>query len=315
MTCPSVETIRNSLRSDGFAVATNIVSRSETSDFITRAEAIFNRQSAAHSPGSPKLLDLFERHLPDRYAMLTSPAIRALVSALVGDEALLISEAIPFRLSPAWTPAGADKPEALSNSHLHDLFFIEPEHSMLVGWLALEDVQPEAGPMWVWPRSHTRNTQRYDHILQSDRVLNRDLETLRERGASGETWNSWARRLQQATTLLLEQEMAEQNAQRIPILINAGDLLLFDRRLVHGTLPPKNSNLTRWSMVTRYQGRGTIERGWSTGLGSSSYEAARRKVPPVTYEMTRCSPEHAWRAVNPWRDAMTMFWETSLGAP
>lgn len=167
--------------------------------------------------------------------------------------------------------------------------------------------------MWVWPKSHLRGSL-YDSILRSDVVLDRDLQSLRKFGGTIEEWNAWGRRLQAATADLLEVAMIHETADRVPILIDAGDLLLFDRRLVHGTFFPESPGVTRWSIVARFQGRHATERGWPTSIGSSVYELAREVVPPTEYEVARYSPKHAWRALHPRKDARRMFWEGPLNS-
>ena len=182
-----------------------------------------------------------------------------------------------------------------------------------MGWFALEAIKADAGPMWIEPGSHMRNRALFDDVLAAEPSLREALDELRRSGAPHAEWMRWGAGMQQVMTELLEARIDDGAGERVPVLLEAGDLLLFDSALTHGTMIPVDPGATRWSLLARYQGRHTREYGWPTWLESEPYAPALGQVPPIAYTLTRCG--EGWTPINGDAAYHGMFWSAPLDVP
>ncbi|MCS6904358.1 MAG: phytanoyl-CoA dioxygenase family protein [Bacteroidia bacterium] len=110
----------------------------------------------------------------------------------------------------------------------------EPKGYLIAIWVALEDVQPEAGPLCYYPKSH-----------RLPYIMNDAFET-------GNNWwrigaKSYARYEEKIQQIIAEYELTPSVfcAQR-------GDVLIWHANLLHAGAPIQNSALTRKSLVGHY---------------------------------------------------------------
>jgi hypothetical protein len=312
-------------RDRGYIVIRNAVPKAEADAFVCSAINVYDSEPwldpCQRSHGALTGLDLLrqrvtqlDERLPGRRRLQLSLSACEVLTTLMADEPVLLSEAVPFRYSPSRSRPKGDAPgrDPVRNAHVHHYSHCEPVCGSVMGWLALEDITPAAGPMWVDPGSHKRNVALFDELLAAHPPLAGSLARLRERGAPYEVWGDWMMRLQSVITDELERRIDEGGGERLLVLVGAGDLVLFDSALTHGTLPPSNLDATRWSMVARYQGRHTVERSWASWLGGSRYAPAITHVPPASYQLQRCEGTNGWFAVNHTDAHMRMFWAGAL---
>lgn len=104
-----------------------------------------------------------------------------------------------------------------------------PKRYMCGLWVALEDVYEDAGPLFVYQKSHT-----LPEIDFCDTNLHGQPEPY-------ELYEN-----------VIEKLMLEKEFKRRPMIIKKGDAILWCSNLVHGGMPITNSNRTRWSQVTHY---------------------------------------------------------------
>ncbi len=105
--------------------------------------------------------------------------------------------------------------------------------ALLAGaWVALEDVQPDAGPLFYYPRSHHRVRK---HVFENGSVL-----------AEGDGPHV------RAFEDYLQKECEELQLQRITFTPKKGDVLIWHSALVHGGSPRANRGRTRKSIVSHY---------------------------------------------------------------
>jgi len=112
---------------------------------------------------------------------------------------------------------------------------------LIAVWIALEDTQPDNGPLFYYPGSH-----RLPYLLNSD--FN-----------EGET----ALQLGKKDYVDYEDKIAQQieqlSLQPEVFLAKKGDMLIWHANLIHGGMPVKNPALTRKSMVIHYYAKDVIK--------------------------------------------------------
>jgi hypothetical protein len=109
-------------------------------------------------------------------------------------------------------------------------------HRMLVGaWVALEDIDPNSGPLQVVPKSHKLDLFDYEDV---------DADTPKNLNSVKSNYQLY----EQFVT-----ESIEHNALKtITPTMKKGDCLLWEANLLHGSPECKNSSLTRKSQVTHW---------------------------------------------------------------
>lgn len=146
-----------------------------------------------------------------------------------------------------------------------DFAFVHQENpaSLVGAWVALEDVDDEAGPLFYYPRSH-REVPFYDWGGGSILSYGQDQK--------GRSFSRY-----------LEEEARLRGLQKTPFLARRGDVILWHSALVHGGLPRKPGGGTRWSHVTHY-----------TLADACPRDRRTPKVPPVGRTRNGCD-YHAWQ--------------------
>lgn len=136
--------------------------------------------------------------------------------------------------------------------HRDIIFFRDPPVEAARFWIALEDLHPDSGLLYVIPASH-KNAYRYDELLQDHPEF---LEILRSLSFGDIDSGNWGRLMKP----ILDHHHAESArvAESFPkdvLYLKKGDALLFDPAVVHGSLVPANPNLTRKSFIMECRSR------------------------------------------------------------
>ncbi len=105
-------------------------------------------------------------------------------------------------------------------------------------WIALEDVDEDAGPLFVYPGSH-RLPRLYCASVGMSKVLDGD-------------WSEYSRKFLPR----LESELAAAGCERETYLPRRGDILVWHENLTHGGSPRNNNALSRRSIVSHYFSEG-----------------------------------------------------------
>jgi ectoine hydroxylase len=112
---------------------------------------------------------------------------------------------------------------------------------LIAVWIALEDTQPDNGPLFYYPGSH-----RLPYLLNSD--FNEGQTALQ---LGKKDYVDYEDRI--------EQQIRQQSLQPAVFLAKKGDLLIWHANLIHGGMPVKNPALTRKSMVIHYYAKDVIK--------------------------------------------------------
>lgn len=115
-----------------------------------------------------------------------------------------------------------------------------PKGFLIAAWVALEDIHPDAGPLFYYPGSH-----------QWPYVGNKEL---------GLAKNAWLIEPNVNTRYedYQEAQIKKRGAKPEVFLARKGDLLVWHANLLHGGMPVLNPTLTRKSMVAHYFAEGVI---------------------------------------------------------
>jgi hypothetical protein len=108
--------------------------------------------------------------------------------------------------------------------------------AMAAAWVALEDVQPYAGPLQLWPSSH-----RWSYLSMAD-IGGRDGMSLADRRRLFDE-NYYAR---------MGAKVADSGVEAVPIILRRGDVLFWHQGLVHGARHVERAGSTRNSLIVHY---------------------------------------------------------------
>jgi ectoine hydroxylase len=112
---------------------------------------------------------------------------------------------------------------------------------LIAVWIALEDTNPENGPLFYYPGSH-----RLPYLLNND--FN-----------EGETAFTLGKKDYADYEDVLEKLVDENHFEKKVFLAKKGDVFIWHANLVHGGSPVLNSALTRKSMVIHYYAKDVIK--------------------------------------------------------
>jgi len=138
----------------------------------------------------------------------------------------------------------------------HDCYFwgCDLKIGEVVGaWIALEDIHPGAGRLYVYPGSHKLNLQDFANTVNyGDHPLHPGEEKYQE---------------------LIVNFLKSSGMNCIAPLLRAGDVLFWDARTIHGSLATHNPKYSRASFTAHYsldEGRFVPEKSKSTKLNGVS---------------------------------------------
>ncbi|HWI13388.1 MAG TPA: phytanoyl-CoA dioxygenase family protein, partial [Burkholderiales bacterium] len=138
--------------------------------------------------------------------------------------------------------------------HIDAIFFYtEPAYAMAGLWIALEDVHPDAGPLFYVPGSHRWPFFRGEDVLARDPELAQEVKAASAPDSGALRGDLVARLGRKWTELTLEMEK-ERGGERVPAVLKAGDAVIWHALLAHGGLPRINPALSRKSAVFHYIG-------------------------------------------------------------
>jgi hypothetical protein len=171
--------------------------------------------------GPPRLQDGWLLH-PEIRELCLLPAVLELLSSLYG------RKPIPFQsLNFA---IGSQQPVHSDAVHFH----CYPHGFMCGVWIALEDVQPESGPLMYYPGSH-----RLPYLSAEDLLLSPS-------GMSGE------KHPQKFFQHHWDSQIQHSGLSKQLFHPRCGDILIWHANLLHGGEAVLNPALSRWSQVNHY---------------------------------------------------------------
>lgn len=142
-------------------------------------------------------------------------------------------------------------------AHQDSIFFwTDPDFAMAGVWVALEDVSPDAGPLFYYPGSHRWGVDRAEQVWAARPDLHDRVKKLSPpQPGNADARAQLANECGAVWHELLAKKIAQQNATPVPVIIKKGDALVWHAHLVHGGSKRNNRALSRRSMVTHHIGR------------------------------------------------------------
>ncbi len=243
VTAPEVS-LQQAWRRDGYVVLPRVVP-ADVIDRLNEDVAAFRRSCGESKDecGLGQRIGLFHVRNPHAMVIALNPEVRRFLSWALEDEPLLYGS-LTFE-------AGTEQA-----AHQDSIFFYtQPLHAMAGCWTALEDIDPEAGPLFYYPGSHTWPLDGGAEILARHPDLRRRRAALawsfgrRHKLAelAAEMGNRWHG--------MLAERIAASGTQAAPALIRKGDVLVWHALLVHGGMRRKVRSLSRRSIVAHFIGK------------------------------------------------------------
>jgi ectoine hydroxylase-related dioxygenase (phytanoyl-CoA dioxygenase family) len=172
--------------------------------------------------------------------------------------------------SPGTLPQFRDSAET---AHVHNLGLdSDPRGKVIIGWTPVDDVSPDAGPMWIVPGSHKRFSQFSDELFAANPVLLNELQEMWRQGAPAEQWQAWTLRCEDRSKPIFSQFLSLSGNARQPVLLKKGDLLLFSPALLHGTCIARSPEIPRRAIISQYQAANC--QLWEIGDGAGQHKNA-----------------------------------------
>jgi hypothetical protein len=180
----------------------------------------FGNPEADKTIGERRIQDAWQSD-PDVQAIAANAAVTTLLSNLYG------RQAFPFQTLNF--PVGTQQEAHSDMVHFSSL----PEKFMCGVWLAMEDIHPDAGPLFYYPGSHRWPVM--SNALVGRRGYETSLNSAQDPFA--DAWRALC---------------TAQNARPSTFLARKGQALIWCANLLHGGSAQTNPRLTRWSQVTHY---------------------------------------------------------------
>ena len=237
---------RRSWLNDGYVVLPQLFSHDEIQSYNASVKAVReNYDNGRDAHGFGDRIGQLHQYCPELVKFAAHPTIIAFLKWAFSDAPVLFGSLNFDR--------GTQQ-----EAHIDAIFFYpQPLYSMAGAWIALEDVNPDAGPLFYLSGSHRWGFRHSEDVVR-DRP---DLADAREKARRGELGpderGQVVSRIASAWTQdLLSLEM-ERNAARTPMPIKAGDVIIWHSLLAHGGLPRRRAALGRKSVVFHFIGRNT----------------------------------------------------------
>lgn len=139
-------------------------------------------------------------------------------------------------------------------AHRDSIFsYTRPKNTMVSVWIALEDVNPNSGPLFYYKNSHKLPEIHAEDILKKYPEFNSVRDKLRSSESSSKVEElEFFDLMESLSCKMLMQKINSLSAKPQPVLIKKGDAIIWHSLLVHGGLPRSNLSLTRNSMVNHF---------------------------------------------------------------
>lgn len=174
--------------------------------------------------GREKRLVNFHLHSKNSASIASNSVVMSILDALFGEETAVYSS-LTFKYSTQ-QPVHRDTPH----------FYTSPRRKFVGVWSALENINPNSGPIFYHPGGHLIEIDHKKHLTEAirrDPLLPLDKQLLT------------ALDLYNGEVIGLSKELSK---PEIPEL-NLGDIVIWHPELPHGGSVALNPELTRWSMV------------------------------------------------------------------
>jgi ectoine hydroxylase-related dioxygenase (phytanoyl-CoA dioxygenase family) len=208
---------------DGFMVLEGHLSEAQVDELNAEIERLFDQGKIKYHPLSQRIMNAYRQSAAvDR--VVEDPELLRLLSFVLGRPTQLF-QTINFFL-------GSQQAAHSDSFHMTT----EPEGYLTAIWVALEDVEPDAGPLFYYPGSH-----RLPYLMSEDLEAGGEGESKEDRYSRG-----------------VAREIEAHGLERVDFLARKGDLLVWHANLLHGGHAIAREGATRKSLVAHYFAEGVL---------------------------------------------------------
>jgi ectoine hydroxylase-related dioxygenase (phytanoyl-CoA dioxygenase family) len=212
---------------DGFLVLDGFLSEQRVDEINAEVERLMAEGKIEYHYRGNRVVDAFRRSAAVRGA-LTDPDLIRVLEFLLGREVTLFQSINFFE--------GSEQRAHSDSFHMTT----EPVGYLIAIWVALEDVEPDAGPVFYYPGSHRLPYVMSEHLGADGGML---------LIADGK---------QERYEQRIEQEIRHAALERVDFMAERGDVLIWHANLLHGGRPIERSGATRRSLVAHYFAQGVL---------------------------------------------------------
>jgi hypothetical protein len=212
---------------EGFLVLEGFFDAGRVDEINDEVDRLLDTGAIDYHYRGERIVDAFKRSEAVRGA-LTDQGLTRLLEFLLGREVSLFQSINFFE--------GSEQRAHSDSFHMTT----EPIGYLIAIWVALEDVAPDAGPVFYYPGSH-----RLPYVMSEDL----DGERSRLFLAEGK---------QERYEDRIDQEVAEAGLAPVDFLARKGDVLVWHANLLHGGRPIERAGTTRRSLVAHYFAQGVL---------------------------------------------------------
>jgi ectoine hydroxylase-related dioxygenase (phytanoyl-CoA dioxygenase family) len=212
---------------NGYIILENFFSEKQIDETYAEIELLFKQQIIDYNYTGGRIMDAFRKSKKVNEIMRDKELLR-LISFLLGRETDLFQTINFFEGSQ-------------QNPHSDFIHMSTEPKGYLVGvWVALEDIDTDAGPVYYYPGSH-----------RLPYIFNEDFDT-------GNT-SLWLGNLNYTNYEIQIQELIkEHNLKPVEFTAKKGDVLIWHANLIHGGKKINRKGSTRKSLVGHYFSKGVL---------------------------------------------------------
>lgn len=204
----------------GYMVLKGFFDRRRVDAVNQEVERLLGEGEVAFHFDSPRITDAYRRS-PRIAGTLCDPELAKVLRFLLGRPVRLF-QTLNFL-------QGTEQPAHSDSFHMTT----EPRGYLVGAWVALEDIDPDAGPVFYYPGSH-----RLPYVMTEDLgIEDGGLVTPDKNDAYYEA---------------IERLVADAGLEPVEFTASAGDVLVWHANLLHGGRPVRRPGASRRSMVAHY---------------------------------------------------------------
>jgi len=185
---------------------------------------------------------LHQKH-PELIELIDRPAILKFLAWAFGEEPVIFAS-LNFQRSTQ------------QEAHIDAIFFWpDPCYAMAGVWVALEDVHPDAGPLFYLPASHRWPFIQSQHVVSTRPGLAARRDAAHQGMLDPAEFGQTIRDLGLAWTEDFKALERARGGKRVQMPVRKGDVIIWHSLLAHGGSPRANPALSRISAVFHFFGK------------------------------------------------------------
>ena len=171
--------------------------------------------------------------------------------------------------------------------------WVDPPGADLRVWIALEDINPAAGPVYFVPGSHQITAEAHAHVLAAHPEFADLLPTASALRKADPTARNPTYDLISRTNAYLEEVIRARRLSRAVPTLSCGDAVVFRTDLAHGTMPCADMSLTRKHALAFFSSPDAVWHS-ETAYWGETYD---HRTPENAVRWQRTETRYGWQQV------------------